>query len=424
MWYNFYMTNNIRLNVKQKQTLQLSLKTWLPLLQAPLQELDTLFKEYSYENPFLEVNSHFESNNYSAQSIGGGDSDGEKRAFIENMSIYHESVYDKIDEQICAPLFPTPNSQKVATEILFYINDEGYFEGNIQKIATNCNVTEEFAESIRQRFRYIEPLGVGAYDLKESFLFQLNELEMDDSLEQLVVKIINNLKNIDKYYKHHRFEEAKEIIKKLKSPPAVEYLSDQPYIIPDFFVEVDDDIRIKINNNYYPDIVVSDPFKSKNDDIKAKLKEARDLVNLLELRKSTLYKLILLIVEKQIGFFIGSELKPLTMSEIANELGFEESTISRAVSNKYIKCSRGTYSLKSFFTNAVSKNLSSSEIKNYISSVVESEDHINPFTDQDLVEMVQKRYGVDMVRRTITKYRKLLDMPSSKERKKIYKLQD
>jgi RNA polymerase sigma-54 factor len=418
------MTNNIRLNVKQKQTLQLSLKTWLPLLQAPLQELDTLFKEYSYENPFLEVNSHFESNNYTSQSIGGGDGESDKRGFIENMSIYHESIYDKVDEQICAPLFPTPNSQKVAHEILFNINDEGYFEGNIERIATECNVTNEFAESIRQRFKYIEPIGVGAYDLKESFLFQLSEIEMDKSLEELVIKIVGNIKNIDKYCTHYKFEEAKEIIKKLKSPPAVEYLADQPYIIPDFFVEVDDDIRIKINNNYYPDIVVSDPFKTKNDDIKAKLKEARDLVNLLELRKSTLYKLILLIVEKQIGFFIGSELKPLTMSEIANELGFEESTISRAVSNKYIKCARGTFALKYFFTNAVSKNLSSSEIKNYISSVIESESHTEPLTDQDLVEMVQKRYSVDMVRRTITKYRKLLDIPSSKERKKIYKLQD
>jgi RNA polymerase sigma-54 factor len=416
------MTNNIRLNVKQKQSLQLSLRTWLPLLQAPLQELETLFKEYSYENPFLEVNSSFESSSSNNSSHNSGDD--EKRGFIENMSIYKESIYDKIDSQICPPLFPTPNSQKVAQEILFYINDEGYFEGNVEKIAIKCNVYKEFVEKIRQRFSYLEPIGVGAYDLKESFLFQINELEIDEELYNFIKKIIENLKNIDKYCTHHRFEDAKEIIKKLKTPPAIEYLADQPFIIPDFFVEVDDDIHIKINNDYYPDIIVSDPFKTKNDEIKKKLKEARDLVNLLELRKSTLYKLILIIVEKQIAFFIGSELKPLTMSEVANELGFEESTISRAVSNKYIKCARGTYPLKYFFTNAVSKNLSSSEIKNYLSQVVESEDHENPFTDQDLVEMVQKRYSVEMVRRTITKYRKLLEMPSSKERKKIYKMQD
>ncbi len=413
--------NNLKLNVKQKQTLQLSLKTWLPLLQAPLQELDTIFKEYSYENPFLEVNSHFESSSFSKSSYNS--SDDEKRGFIENMSIYNESIYDKIDSQIAAPLFPTPNSQKVAREILFYINDEGYFEGDIERIAIKCNTTNEFAESIRQRFRHIEPIGVGAYDLKESFIFQLEDLDIDEELYKLTSKVIENLSSIDKYHKHHRFEDVKETLKKFNNPPAVHYLSDQPYIIPDFFVDVGDDIKIEINNDYYPDIIVSDPFKTKNEDIRAKLKEARDLVNLLELRKSTLYKIILIIVEKQIGFFIGSELKPLTMSEVAKEIGFEESTISRAVANKYIKCKRGTFSLKSFFTNAVSKNLSSSEIKNYISSVIDSESHEEPLTDQHLVDMVMQRYNVKMVRRTITKYRKLLDIPSSKERKKFYKVQ-
>jgi len=411
----------LNLQHKQKQSLQLSLKTWLPLLQAPLQELDTIFKEYSYENPFLEVKSSFESSSFSNSSVNN--SNDEKRGFIENMSTYHESIYDKIAQQISAPLFPTPKSQKIANEILFFINDEGYFEGNIENIAIKCNVTTEFAQSIRQRFKHIEPVGVGAYDMKESFLFQLDDLDIDEELFNFTSKIISNLKNIDKYYKHHRFEDAKEIIKKFNTPPAIEYLEDQPYIIPDFFVEIDDDIRIKINNDYYPDIVVSDPFKTKNEDIKIKLKEARDLVNLLELRKSTLYKLILIIVEKQISFFVGSELKPLTMSEVANELGFEESTISRAVSNKYIRCERGTYSLKSFFTNAVTSNLSSSEIKNYLEQVIASEEHENPFTDQDLVDMVMKRYNMQMVRRTITKYRKLLDVPSSKERKKIYKMQ-
>jgi len=409
------------LQLKQKQTLQLSLKTWLPLLQAPLQELDTLFKEYSYENPFLEVNSHFESSSFNKASYASNEDD--KRGFIENMSIYNESIYDKIDSQICAPLFPTPNSQKVAHEILFNINDEGYFEGSIERIAIKCKVTNEFAESIRQRFKHIEPIGVGACNLTESFMFQLGDLEIDEELYQITEKVIENLKQIDKYHEHHRFEDVKEALKKFNNPPAVNYLSDQPYIIPDFFVEVDDDIKIKINNDYYPDIVVNDPFKTKNEDIRAKLKEARDLVNLLELRKSTLYKIILIIVEKQIGFFIGSELKPLTMSEVAKEIGFEESTISRAVANKYIKCVRGTFSLKSFFTNAVSKNLSSSEIKNYISSVISSESHEKPLTDQNLVEMVMQRYNVKMVRRTITKYRKLLDIPSSKERKKLYKVQ-
>lgn len=408
----------LSLHTKQKQSLQLSLKLWLPLLQAPLNELETILKEYSYENPFLECNSNFESNYSSSSSLG--DSEYDKRNFIENSSLYKPSLYEKIDEQIDEHLFPTPKSQKIAQDILFYINNEGYFEGNIEQIAIKNNVTNEFVDSIRKRFKYLEPCGVGAVNMIESFQFQLDDLDLNEDLYHFMQTLINNLSNMDKYHKHHYFEDAKHLLKKFNNPPAIEYQDDDPYIIPDFFVEIDDDIKIRINNDYYPDIVVTDPFRTKNDELKEKLKEARNLVNLLDLRKSTLYKLVLLIVEKQIRFFVGSELRPLTMNEIAQELGFEESTISRAVSNKYIKCSLGTFPLKHFFTNAVSKDLSSSEIKNFLKQLVENEDQDNPLTDQDMVDMVKKRYDIDMVRRTITKYRKLLDIASSKERKKFY----
>jgi len=415
----------LHLGLKQKQNLQLSLKMWLPLLQAPISELENIIKEKSYENPFIDCKSSFESN-YAGVSGGSYGSDGEfdKRNFIENTSLYEESLYDKVSNQIYGHLFPTPNSQNIAHEILFFINNEGYFEGDIEQIAIKFNTTIEFVQSVRKRFAYLEPAGIGAIDMEESFLFQLSGLDISDELSAFTTKLIQNISHMDKYCKHHFFEEAKEILHRFNTPPAVEYLSDQPYIIPDFFVEVGDDINIRINSAYYPDIVVSDPFKSKSSELKEKLKEARDLVNLLDLRKATLYKLILIIVEKQIRFFVGSELKPLTMAEIADELGFEESTISRAVSNKYIKCDRGTFSLKSFFTNAVSKNLSSSEIKNYIINMIENEDKENPLTDDDIVEVVMKRYNMSMVRRTITKYRKLLDIPSSKERKKVYKMQN
>ncbi|MCV6607173.1 MAG: RNA polymerase factor sigma-54 [Campylobacterales bacterium] len=412
------MSNNFKFYTKQKQSLQLSLKLWLPLLQSPLQELEHLFKEHSYENPFLKVSSTYEPSYNSAHSDSSLDSKG----FIESMIARDESLYNKLTKQINGPLFPTPNSEKVAFSIIENINYEGYFEGNIEEIAIDCNTTKEFVESIRQRFAYLEPNGVGAKDLEESFLFQLLNYDIDDELNEFTKKVVSNLKKIDKYYKHHRFEESKNLIKKLNSPPAVCYLRENPNIIPDFFVEVGDDISLKINNRYYPDITVRDPFKTDSNELKEKLKEARNLVNLLELRKSTLYKLILIIVEKQIGFFIGSELKPLTMADVAEEIGFEESTISRAVANKYIKCERGVFSLKYFFTNAVSKDLSSSEIKNFITSLIKTEPTKEPLTDQDILDKVTEKYKMKMVRRTITKYRKILKIPSSKERKKIYKI--
>ncbi|QOY53139.1 RNA polymerase factor sigma-54 [Candidatus Sulfurimonas baltica] len=412
------MSSTFNLFTTQKQSLQLSLKLWLPLLQAQVQDLEAIFKEHSFDNPFLEYKSSFESN-YSSLSTSDN-----KSSFIENMSLYKESLYDTVLNQLDAPLFPTPSSQKVAHEILQNINSDGYFEGDIEQIAITCNTTNQFVESVRQRFSYLEPSGIGSLDMIESFEFQLSQLFIDDELNLFVQKIIQNLKQIDKYHKHHRFMEATEIVKRFKYPPAIDFQEDSTYIVPDFFVDVGDDISVKINQSYYPDIVIKDPFKTKNSELKDKLKEARDLVNLLELRKSTLYKLVLIIVEKQMGFFVGSELKPMTMAQVADEIGFEESTISRAVSNKYIKCERGMFSLKSFFTNAVSKNLSSAEIKNYIQNLIENENHEEPLTDQDLVDMVMQRYNMQMVRRTITKYRKLLNVPSSKERKKIYKVRD
>lgn len=405
----------INLQFQQKQSLNLSLRLWLPLLQLPLQELSSHLETISYENPFLEVKRPFE-HTMSSHSSG----------IIEELVMGCESLHEKILEQIVPPLFPTPISQKVAHEILCDINEDGYFDGDIDKIALTCNVYKEYVEKVRLRFSKLEPQGIGALHVEESFLFQLDALsdDIDDELYNLVIKMIDQMAKVDKFAKHHRFEEAKAIIKKFSNPPAVEYKATSKQIIPDFFVEVEDDIKIRINHDYYPDIIIEDPFSSKNDTIKEKLKEARDIVNLLELRKTTLYKIVLLIVERQLPFFVGGELKPLSMNTLATELSFAESTISRAISNKYIESKNGVFALKSFFTNAVSsKELSSSEIKNFINQQIEYENKDEPLTDDDLLLKIEQRFNIKMVRRTITKYRKLMNVASSKERKKVYKVQ-
>ena len=407
-------------SIAQKQNLNLSLKLWLPMLQSSLQDLEKHLTNVSYENPFLEIKKPKEFyNNFMPQGTSG--------EFVESLALYSKSLNDRISEQINAPHFPTPNSQKVALEILCDINEHGYFDGDIEKIAITCGVYKEYVESIRQRFSMLEPSGIGSIDLSESFLFQLDacDKEIDDELYNFIKKIIKNILHLDKYSGHHRFEDAKEVIKYFNNPPAVNYLNTNIQVIPDFFVDIGEDINIKINHAYYPDIEVKDPFSSKNEGIKEKLKEARDLVNLLDLRKSTLYKIVLLIVEKQISFFVGGELKPYSMQELAHELGFAESTISRAVANKHIECSLGVYPLKYFFTNAVdNKDLSSSQITNYIKSLVEYEEREKPLTDQHILDMILEKFTLKMVRRTITKYRKMLDIPSSKERKKLYKVEN
>lgn len=420
---------SLQLSNKLELQTGLSLKMWLPLLQSSLQELESHLQSYSNDNPFVEVRSSVETSEYynqvSKQPYYAQNSDFAYKSseFVEELATATKSLYEKLTDQIEPPLFPTPKSQKIALDIINYINEYGYFDGDIEEIAIANGVTNEFVQSVRQRFSYLEPIGVGALNLEESFLFQLSDFDLDEELTKFIKKLIENLSKIDKYATHHRFADAKEIIKKFKNPPAVEYIENDPQVIPDFFVNVGHTIEIKINSRVYPDVLIREPFSSKNDAIKEKLKEARNLVNMLQLRKATLYKIILMITEQQLAFFVGGELKPLTMQTLADELGFAESTISRAVANKYIECSRGIYSLKHFFTNSVSEDdLSSSEIKSFIKKLIEFENKDEPFTDEELLEKVTARFSIKMVRRSITKYRQLEDIPSSKERKKIYKI--
>ena len=166
------MAPTLSTSVAQKQNLNLSLKMWLPMLQSSLQDLEKHLKNVSYENPFLEISKPKEFyNNFMPQGTSG--------EFIESLALYKESLHDKLSEQICAPNFPTPNSQKVALEILCDINENGYFDGDIEKIAATCGVYKEYVESIRQRFSRLEPAGVGSIDLSESFEFQLNACDKD-----------------------------------------------------------------------------------------------------------------------------------------------------------------------------------------------------------------------------------------------------
>jgi RNA polymerase sigma-54 factor len=414
------MAQTLSISTAQKQNLNLSLKLWLPMLQTSIQDLESYLTNLSYENPFLEVTK-------SKDFYSNFTSNGTSGEFIESLAFYSKSLNDKISEQIeNEALFPTPNSQKVALEILCDIDENGYFDGDIEKIANTCNVYKEYVESIRQRFARLEPSGIGARNLQESFLFQLDSFDrkIDDELYNFTKKIIKDIAHVDKYAGHHRFNDAKDIIKYFNNPPAIDYINDNVQVVPDFFIEINEDIDIKINNAYYPDIKVKNPFITKNENIKEKLKEAKDLVNLLNLRKSTLYKIVLIIVEKQISFFVGGELRPFSMQEIAAELGFAESTISRAVANKYVECNLGIFPLKFFFSNAVDKDLSSSQIKSYIKSLVDYEDKETPLTDESILEFIETKFGLKMVRRTITKYRKILDIPSSKERKKLYKVEN
>lgn len=415
------------LSYKQKQLPRLSMQTWLPLLQCSLNDLEKHLQVITNENPCLEVKSGFEESN--SQS-GGNSAYGAFQNYVSNassdqiewLSISSVSLYEKLDEQIVAPLFPTPISQKIARQIVYYINDEGYFEGSIEEVAQQCDTDVHTVERVRQRFAHLEPSGVGAVDYKESFLFQLSDHDLDDELSILLSAMIVQFDKMEKFINHPRLHDAKVVLQHLRNPPALEYMEPEVQITPDLFVEFSgSELNIRINHAFYPDLQVNMIDKYDNF-AKQKLKEARELVKLLDLRKATLYNVALVLIEKQYSFFMGGKLNPLRLQDIADELGFNESTISRAIADKYIQTERGIYAFKDFFSNAIGE-VSTSEIKHFLQRIVGSENKDDPFSDKVLHEMIEERFGVKMVRRVIAKYRQELDIPAFKERKFLYKLE-
>ena len=410
-----------------KQKLSSTLRSWLPILQSDLESLQEILEPFAAQNPFVEikpgnekVDKRFEKKSFFQQASKESVSN-----VIEALTIGKNSLYDVLYEQINPPLFPTVKSQDIAYEIIQNLDNEGYFQKNsFKEISKKLNCSVENIDQIRKRFSNLTPCGVGAVDFKESFLFQLDEFDIDDNLYNFVVEIIKNFESIESYTPNLLFKEAIKLIKKFKNPPAIEFLEEEKQVIPDIFIfKTGENIEVKLNDAYYPDIVLdTEGLDDKQEFVSKKIKDAKDLIDALEMRKATLYKIGLLIVEYQYDFFFGKAIAPMKLKDLATELKRNPSTISRAISGKYISCNRGVIPLKQFFATAVEEDISNSAIKEYMYELVKHEDYQKPFSDMKLLSLIEKKFGVKMVRRTITKYRQQSNIAGSSERKKLYLL--
>ncbi|PAF46977.1 RNA polymerase factor sigma-54 [Helicobacter sp. 12S02634-8] len=417
----------LRQNVGVKNKLSTTLKSWLPILQSNVFEMEETINEYAKENPFISLQSSivqdFSSKlkkPYPNAPLKSSISDK-----IESLSIYEKSLYEVLTDQILPPLFPTQISVRIALDIIDNINEEGYFDGDIHECAQQLSISPEEYEKIRQRFAYLDPRGVGAKDVRESFLFQLEEYtQISDAVYTLCIQIINNLSNHKSYSTQEGYYEAMKVIRGFKNPPALAFSQQEAFIIPDILViEEDGQIQVSLNDAYYPSVIIEDlKVKTSEQYLKNKLKEARDLIDALDMRKQTIQKIGLMIVEYQYDFFKGGEIKPMRLKDIADEFGHAPSTISRAISNKYLECSRGILPIKSFFTTAIEGDISNASIKDYIFELIKGENQKKPLSDLKILELIEERFQLKMVRRTITKYRKQLNIGSSSERKKTYEM--
>jgi RNA polymerase sigma-54 factor len=416
----------VKHQVENKNKLSNTLRNWLPILHSSLSDLSEAITPFIESNPLIEVKSGFEEDfeKKIPKKIFSNSVSNSRTEQIEALTIEKRSLYDILDEQMGKPLFPTPLSQKIAHFIIENLDEGGYYEGDTKKFCKDNAIDEEQFYKIHKRFLHVEPVGIAARDIRESFLFQLDSSDISDEAYSLAVEMIENMQNIHTFSKHEHFQEAMREIGRFKNPPAIDFMEESEQIIADIFIYFNEDegIEVKLNDEYYPVIHIDNNYKVEHEYVKEKIKEAQSLVDALDMRRATLYKVGLMIVEYQYDFFTGGSIMPLTLKMLADEFGHNPSTISRAIANKYISCDRGTFAMKEFFTTAIDEDVSNAAIKEYLVSLVKQENRAKPLSDMKLLDLIQEKFKVKMVRRTIAKYRKQLNIAGSSERKKLYNL--
>lgn len=337
------------------------------------------------------------------------------------------------DERICAEW------------IIENIDDNGYLSTTLEEISQMSAIPVAALEGALKKVQKLDPAGVGARDLRECLLIQYAETGEKDVIFE---DVVNNhfdlfrrsdLKEIAKRT-GYSIDAIRTIFEKIKSfdpKPGRNFESDQPiYVVPDVHVvkgedgfEVflnDEDVPDLKMNRYYVDLFVKDRVNGDAKEyIRKKIKQAEWFMKSLQQRQRTLYLVAKSIVDFQKEFFDKGVrcLKPLILKDVANYVGVHESTVSRITSNKYMGTPCGVFEMKFFFTTGIgSENgdaQSANAVMDCISEIIEKEDRRNPLKDEEIVVLLKEKFGAKLARRTVAKYREVLHIQSSRERRRL-----
>jgi RNA polymerase sigma-54 factor len=391
----------------------------------------------------------------SRPSRGEIEAEGDRRHDqMANMIARPESLQDYLDHQLS--WFDLDEAtRKMADRIIYNLDSNGYLKspledlippppadinGDAQAWREQQMAIAEQALAVVQR---LDPPGVGARNLKECLLLQLNPgLLFYDELKVLIEHHLEDLENnrlplISKKtgFSIETIQEAWEDLRTLKPKPGADFNeSSAPAVTPDVFVEKNDQGRyeVRLEDGDLPSLYISpyyrkllqDPTTSAEtrDYIKRKVNAAQWLIEAIEQRRSTLTRVSQAIVDHQNKFLDdGPEhIEPLKMQQIADKVGVHVTTVSRAVDDKWIQTPRGIFPLKRFFvggtTGADGEEVAWDRVRLKLQEIIDNEDKTKPLSDDALVEELGKA-GVTVARRTVTKYRKAMNIPSSRQRR-------
>ncbi|HHD2788409.1 RNA polymerase factor sigma-54 [Clostridium perfringens] len=445
------MTQQMQLSIKLLQMSTYDLREYIekefsenPVLEAQYEDTKEVSKEQD-RLEYKELVKYLESDNYGSQSYGEYDEEGiSPFTFISKP----ESLTDYLESQILE-LPIDEYMRSVCSYMVECLDQKGYLDIKKEELMNELDCSEETFNRALIVIQNLEPAGIGARDLKECLEIQLERKgEYDPIVKEIIDNHLDDLadnryqviaKDLDITPK--KAQDYGDLIKTLEPKPSRGfYTGDEVgFIIPDaeirkidgeFFILMKDGVLPMLSvNPLYKDILKdSTNDKEATEYVKEKIDKAMFLIKSIEQRKSTLHKVLQKILEKQKDYFEKGEkyLKPMTLKEIAEKLEMHESTISRAIRDKYILTSMGTIKIKDLFVNSISnKEKSDGEedvtvinIKKVLEEVIKEEDKAKPLSDQAISEILKEK-GMAISRRTVAKYREELGIKSSSKRKRF-----
>jgi len=370
--------------------------------------------------------------------------DGDERPSFENFLTKRTTLTDHLHWQLQLSHF-TEEEHEVGTWIIGNLDEDGYLKISLEDVCSETNLPMEMVERVLRKIQQFDPAGVAARDLKECLLAQLEQMSPRDSLaEKIVSEHLSLLKNrnypaIAKRIgvSLDRVNRAASLISKLDPKPGKAFGGEVIQgIIPDVYVyKLEGDYVISLNdegvprlkiNSLYRNILNGSRLAMEGDRkyIQEKLRSALWLIRSIHQRQRTIYKVTKSIVKFQREFLDKGiqSLKPLVLRDVAEDIQMHESTISRVTHNKYVHTPQGIYELKYFFnagiTSTQGETMASESVKSLVREIIAKEDPKKPYSDEKLVQILQRMH-IHIARRTVSKYREMMKILSSNERRKI-----
>lgn len=400
---------------------------------------------------FEQLNQEFNDYDYlpshKPSRLAGIELSDKKQDAMQNMADRPPSLEDHLLEQLSL-VETTPPVLEFAKYIVANLDNRGFLNGPFEEIIASYGqpIDENDAYEALDLVQHLEPAGVGAQDLRECLLLQLENPEPTMQHVEVLRNIIgNHLEDLE----HNRFplierktgyslELIRTALAEMKdlnlNPGAAFVHAETQYVVPDVTVErdADGDFVIKMNDDNTPNVYISKHYQrmlqEKGDDpkvleyVRKKITAARWLIDSIEQRRNTLEKVTRAIIEHQREFLEKGPdyIEPLKMQQIADRVGVHVTTVSRAVDDKWVQTPRGIFPLKRFFGGGTvtdsGEEVAWDTIKRKLTEIINEEDKTNPYSDDELVKKL-KELGYPLARRTVTKYRKMLNIPSSRQRK-------